>query len=91
MSFIRHRRATSPNKFECRNVYSTNHIDVATSKRTCFVHYMCGLNDRRASALDEKMLLQVDYTNARLAIQKEKVHSLKYLNEAIQSCGDSVG
>lgn len=29
MSFIRHRRATSPNKFECRNVYSTNHIDVA--------------------------------------------------------------
>lgn len=52
---------------------------------------MCGLNDRRASALDEKMLLQVDYTNARLAIQKEKVHSLKYLNEAIQSCGDSVG
>ena len=37
------------------------------------------------------MLLQVDYTNARLAIQKEKVHSLKYLNEAIQSCGDSVG
>ena len=28
MSFIRHRRATSPNKFECRNVYSTNHIDV---------------------------------------------------------------
>ena len=24
MSFIRHRRATSPNKFECRNVYSTN-------------------------------------------------------------------
>ena len=29
MSFIRHRRATSPNKFECRNVYSTNRIDVA--------------------------------------------------------------
>ena len=28
MSFIRHRRATSPNKFECRNVYSTNRIDV---------------------------------------------------------------
>lgn len=27
MSFIRHRRATSPNKFECRNVYSTNRID----------------------------------------------------------------
>lgn len=52
---------------------------------------MCGLNDRRASALDEQKLLQVDYTNARLAIQKEKVHSLKYLNEAIQSCGDSVG
>ena len=52
---------------------------------------MCGLNNRRASALDEKMLLQVDYTNARLAIQKEKVCSLKYLNEAIQSCGDSVG
>ena len=22
------------------NVYSTNHIDVATSKRTCFVHYI---------------------------------------------------
>lgn len=22
------------------NVYSTNHIDVATSKRTCFTHYM---------------------------------------------------
>lgn len=22
------------------NVYSTNHIDVATSKRTCFAHYM---------------------------------------------------
>ena len=22
------------------NVYSTNHIDVATSKRTCFEHYM---------------------------------------------------
>ena len=31
MSFIHHRRATSPNKFECRNVYSTNRIDVATS------------------------------------------------------------
>ena len=28
MSFIRHRRATSPNKFECRNVYSTNYIDM---------------------------------------------------------------
>ena len=40
MSFIRHRRATSPNKFECRNVYSTNRIDVASSKRTCFAHYM---------------------------------------------------
>ena len=52
---------------------------------------MCDLNDRRAFALDEQKLLQVDYTNARLAIQKEKVHSLKYLNEAIQSCGDSVG
>ena len=22
------------------NVYSTNHIDVATSKRTCFAHYI---------------------------------------------------
>ena len=22
------------------NVYSTNHIDVSTSKRTCFAHYM---------------------------------------------------
>ena len=22
------------------NVYSTNHIDIATSKRTCFAHYM---------------------------------------------------
>ena len=22
------------------NVYSTNHIDVETSKRTCFVHYI---------------------------------------------------
>lgn len=31
MSFIRHRRATSPNKFECRNVYSTNRIDVYTA------------------------------------------------------------
>nr|DAO97370.1 MAG TPA: hypothetical protein [Caudoviricetes sp.] len=29
MSFIRHRRATSPNKFECRNVYSTNRSNVA--------------------------------------------------------------
>ena len=52
---------------------------------------MCGLNDRRASALAEQKWLQVDYTNARLAIQKEKVHRLKYLNEAIKSCGDSVG
>lgn len=32
MSFIRHRRATSPNKFECRNVYSTNHSNVDSSK-----------------------------------------------------------
>ena len=28
MSFIRHRRATSPNKFECRNVYSTKSVEV---------------------------------------------------------------
>lgn len=27
MSFIRHRRATSPNSVESRNVYSTNRID----------------------------------------------------------------
>lgn len=28
MSFIRHRRATSPNKFECRNVYLTKSVEV---------------------------------------------------------------
>ena len=33
MSFIRHRRATSPNKFEYRNVYSTNRIDVCLDPR----------------------------------------------------------
>ena len=32
MSFIRHRRATSPNKFEYRNVYATNRIDVGLSE-----------------------------------------------------------
>lgn len=26
--------------FPLANVYSTNHIDVATSKRTCFAHYI---------------------------------------------------
>ena len=25
---------------ELRNVWSINHIDVASSKRTCFTHYM---------------------------------------------------
>ena len=37
MSFIRHRRATSPNKFECRNVYSTNRIDVFNNILTAIV------------------------------------------------------
>ena len=27
-------------QFDLENVYSTNHIDVATSKRTCFAHYI---------------------------------------------------
>nr|DAR21676.1 MAG TPA: hypothetical protein [Caudoviricetes sp.] len=32
MSFIRHRRATSPNKFECRNYDSkTQHFDFLDS------------------------------------------------------------
>ena len=39
MSFIRHRRATSPNKFECRNVYSTNHIDVGKIHEDTFTTY----------------------------------------------------
>nr|DAZ45288.1 MAG TPA: hypothetical protein [Caudoviricetes sp.] len=33
MSFIRHRRATSPNKFECRNVYGANRSNVAYVKK----------------------------------------------------------
>lgn len=52
---------------------------------------MCDLNDRKASELDEQKLLYVNYEKARLVIQREKVHSLRYLNEAIQSSEDSVG
>ena len=33
-------KATSFKYVECRNVYSTNRIDVASSKRTCFAHIM---------------------------------------------------
>ena len=33
-------KATSFKYVEYRNVYSTNHNDVATSKRTCFAHYI---------------------------------------------------
>ena len=34
MSFIRHRRATSPNKFECRNYDSkTQHFDTSALKK----------------------------------------------------------
>ena len=34
MSFIRHRRATSPNKFECRNYDSkTQHFDVRANEK----------------------------------------------------------
>ena len=39
MSFIRHRRATSPNKFEYRNVYSTNHIDVENTDKQTKIKY----------------------------------------------------
>ena len=52
MSFIRHRRATSPNKFEYRNVYSTNRIDVAFSR---MIYQDAHWNMKRSYRLDGKL------------------------------------
>ena len=39
MSFIRHRRATSPNKFECRNYDSkTQHFDAQIGANAVVTH-----------------------------------------------------
>lgn len=53
MSFIRHRRATSPNKFECRNVYSTNRIDVAVDVNSLVSMNMWGLTPEFLDVLEE--------------------------------------
>ena len=49
MSFIRHRRATSPNKFECRNVYSTNRIDVFIIRKDIEKEFKEVIGDRIVS------------------------------------------
>lgn len=79
MSFIRHRRATSPNKFECRNVYSTNRIDVLYG-RLCAEEYasqiaekqetITSLNTEIASITVNIDTLKVDLKEKKAALKK---------------------
>lgn len=60
MSFIRHRRATSPNKFECRNVYSTNH-----SKEDEITKLQRELSEKKA--LDKKAGIDIQKKRAEIS------------------------
>ena len=83
MSFIRHRRATSPNKFECRNYDShTQHFD--TSAVEAVIKLVIPVLEREIECLKNQgfgdIILTVEERDVKAAFRTKFVAESKYVN-----------
>ena len=51
---------------------------------------MCGLLERKCEFVDKKRVLECNFEVARKAIDRERKHSLDFLEKSIDVCIDSV-
>ena len=98
MSFIRHRRATSPNKFECRNVYSTNRSKLKTAAQQANEQLANGeITQQQYDALQREIVEteqnlrslqdQAATTNATLAKIDEAGEKLQNIGSSVENVG----
>lgn len=72
-------------------VYNRQGIGSKMGSRLSSLLEMCALSDRKSDFIDEKKLLICDFTSARKKIEREKIHSIDFLQKSIKGCVDSVG